>query len=96
MHLESYDLVAITETWWDDSHNWDTTSYGCWLFRRDKQSRKGGGVALYVKGWIDCEELPPTKSPEQVKSLWVKIRDRSNKGQLMTGVYYSSPESGDC
>ena len=36
MHLESYDLVAITETWWDDSHNWNTTINGYWLFRRDR------------------------------------------------------------
>ena len=34
MHLESYDLVAITETWWDDSHNWNTTIEGNRLFRR--------------------------------------------------------------
>ena len=36
MHLESYDLVAITETWWDDSHNWNTTIDGYWLFRRNR------------------------------------------------------------
>ena len=58
MHLESYDLVAITETWWDDSHNWNTTIDEYQLFRRDRRGRKGGGVALYVNEWIDCEELP--------------------------------------
>ena len=56
MLLESYDLVAITETWWDESHNWSMAIDGYRLFRRDRQWR-GGGVALYIKKWIECEEL---------------------------------------
>ncbi|KAJ7419158.1 hypothetical protein WISP_55404 [Willisornis vidua] len=46
----SYDVVAIMETWWDDFHNWSATMDGYKLFRRDCQSRRDGGVALYVKG----------------------------------------------
>ena len=80
MHLENYDFVPITETWWNDSHNWYTTIEGYWLFRRDRQGRKGGGVALYVKDRVDCEELILRNSQEQVESLWVRIRDRTNKG----------------
>ena len=26
--LENFDLIAITGTWWDDSHNWNTTIEG--------------------------------------------------------------------
>ena len=53
---------------------------------RTVQGRKGGGVAFYVREWIDCEELPLRNTQEQVESLWVRIRDRTNKGQLMIGV----------
>ena len=95
MCLENYDLVAITETWWDDSHNWNTTIEGYRLFRRDRLGRKGGGVALYVKEWIDCEELPLRNSHDQVESLWVRIRNGSNKGQLVIGVYYRPPDQGE-
>lgn len=52
---------------------------------------KVGGVGelpCIFKKWIDCKELPLSNSREQVKSLWVKIRDRTNKGQLEVGVYY--------
>ncbi|GAB0182504.1 cAMP-dependent protein kinase inhibitor alpha [Grus japonensis] len=35
MLLESYDLVAITETWWDESHDWSAAINGYRLFRRD-------------------------------------------------------------
>ena len=43
---ENYDIVAITETWWDDSHNWSAAMDGYKLFRRDNQGRRSSGVAL--------------------------------------------------
>jgi len=36
MQQDSYDLVAITETWWDDSHDYSAAMDGYNLFRRDK------------------------------------------------------------
>lgn len=56
VHLENFDLVAITETWWDNSHNWNATIKGYKIFRRDREGRRGEGVTLYVEAWIDCEE----------------------------------------
>ena len=95
VHLENLDLIAITEIQWDDLHNWNTMMKGYELFRRGRQGRRGGGVALYVKEWIDCEELPLRNSQEQVENLWVRIRDRTNKGQLVIGVYYRPPDQGE-
>ena len=69
MLLESYNLVAITEIWWDKSHDWSVAIDGYRLFRRDRRGRRGGGVALYVKKWIDCEELSLKNGHEQVESL---------------------------
>jgi len=34
--LESYDLISITETWWDESHDWNVALDGYRLFRRDR------------------------------------------------------------
>ena len=34
--LESYDLIAITETWWDESHDWKVAINSYRLFRRDR------------------------------------------------------------
>ncbi|PKU35646.1 egf-like repeat and discoidin i-like domain-containing protein 3 [Limosa lapponica baueri] len=60
------------------------------------QGRKeGGGVALYIKKWLECEELSLKNSHEQVESLWVRIRDRGNKGNLVVGVYYRPPDQGE-
>jgi len=33
---DSYNLVTITETWWDDSHDWSAAMDGCKLLERDK------------------------------------------------------------
>ena len=45
----NYDLVDIIETWWDHSHDWSAVMDSDKLFRRDRQGRKGGGVALYLE-----------------------------------------------
>ncbi|TRZ09406.1 hypothetical protein HGM15179_017703 [Zosterops borbonicus] len=45
----------------------------------------------YIKRWIEWEELSLKNSHQQVESLWVTIRDRGNKGNLVVGVYYRLP-----
>jgi len=52
-----YDLVAITQTWWDRSHSWSAAMDGYKLFRKDRQRRRGDGVALYVSEYFDAVEL---------------------------------------
>jgi len=37
VHSKNFDLFAITEKWWDDSHNCNTTIEGYKLFRTDRQ-----------------------------------------------------------
>jgi len=66
--LENFDLIAITGTWWDDSHNWNTTIEGYKLFRRDRQGRRDRRVTLCVKKWIDCGVLVLRQSQEQAEN----------------------------
>jgi len=54
---DSYDLVSITAAWWDDSLDWSAAMDGYKLFRRDRQRKRGSGVALYVRDCFDCTEL---------------------------------------
>jgi len=44
---DGYDLVTITETWWDNLHDWHAVMDGYRLFRKDRPARRGGGAALY-------------------------------------------------
>lgn len=53
-----------------------------YVFTRDRLGRRGMGITPNVKEWLDCEELPLRNSHKQVKSLWVKIKDYTNKGLL--------------
>jgi len=39
-----------------------------------------GGVAIYVKKWIDCEELPLKNICEQVRDCGLKLETRPMKG----------------
>lgn len=40
------------------------------LFRKNRTKGKGGGVALYVNGEVDCKEI---RSDGMDESVWVKI-----------------------
>ncbi|CAM5177685.1 unnamed protein product [Eretmochelys imbricata] len=64
------------------------------LFRKDRQGRKGGGVALYVREQYDCSELK-YETAEKPESLWIKFRSVSNKGDVVVGVCYRPPDQGD-
>jgi len=92
---ESYDLIAFTETWWDKSHDWSMVVDGCRLFRRERWGKRGGGVSHYIKKSIQCEELSLKNNHEQVGSLWVRIRDRGNKRNLVVGACYRPPDQGE-
>ena len=61
-------------------HDWNTLIVDYRLFRRDRQGRRGGGVVLYVRKWIDCEELCLRNSHDQVESLSGKSRIGPAKG----------------
>ena len=51
----SYDLVAITETQWDHSHDWSAAMDGSKLFRRGRKGRRCGDMALYVREHFNVE-----------------------------------------
>ncbi|PKU48939.1 glycerol kinase [Limosa lapponica baueri] len=66
------------------------------LFRRDRQGRRGRGVALYVKEWIECEEMSLKLSlgsdEERVESLWERTKRQVNMRVTVVGVYYRPPD----
>lgn len=55
------------------------------LFRRERQGRRDREIALYVMRRVECSELCLRNSHDQFERLWVKIRDWTNKGYLMSG-----------
>ncbi|KAK4810732.1 hypothetical protein QYF61_007706 [Mycteria americana] len=63
------------------------------LFRRDKQGRRGCGVALYVRECFDCVEL--SDYDDKVECLWVRMRGKANKADIMVGVCYRPPNQDE-
>lgn len=57
------------------------------LFRRDKQGRRGRGVALYGKEGLECMEL--TVGDGTFESLWITIKWQTNNVDVIVGVSYS-------
>jgi len=83
---DGYDLVAVTETWWDSSRDWNAVMDGYTLFRKDRPARQGGGVALYVREQLECTELCLWSDEEPVKNLWVRIKGQPYMGDTIVGV----------
>jgi len=43
--------------WWDRSYDCSAGMEGYKLFRKDRRGRRGGGIALYANGQLECMEL---------------------------------------
>ncbi|GAB0190262.1 hypothetical protein GRJ2_001491500 [Grus japonensis] len=95
VHLQGYDLIGITERWWDSSYDWSVGTEGYRLFRKDRQGRQGGGVALYINDQLECMELHLGMDEELTESLWVRIKGSAGAGDVIAGVCYRPPNQGD-
>ncbi|TRZ08586.1 hypothetical protein HGM15179_018522 [Zosterops borbonicus] len=83
---QNYDVVAITETWWDDICSWSAALDGYKLFRRDRKGRRGGPMALYIRKAFDAIDI--ITSDDEVECLWVRIKGKANKADILLGVCY--------
>jgi len=92
VQLQGYNLIAITEIWWDNLHDWNAVMDGYTLFRKDRPTRQGGGVALYVREQLECTELCLGMDEERVESLWARIKGQPHMGDTIVGVYYRPPD----
>ncbi|CAM4513742.1 unnamed protein product [Caretta caretta] len=90
------DIIGITETWWNSSHDWATGIEGYVLFRKDRNKGKGGGVALYINDEIECKEIRSDEM-DMTESVWATIKlgkktIRASPG-IVLGVCYRPPGS---
>ncbi|GAB0185698.1 hypothetical protein GRJ2_001035100 [Grus japonensis] len=85
---QGHNLIAITETGWDSSHDWSAVMDGYILFRKDRPAQQSGGVALYVREQLERIKLCLEVDEEVVKSLWVRIKGQANMGDTVVGIYY--------
>jgi len=55
-------------------------------FRRHRRGKRGDGVSLYVRDCFNCIELDDCD--DKVECLWVKMRGKANKADILLGVCY--------
>ena len=83
-------IIGITESW----INTDITDAELGLtvyvmFRRDRKGRRGGGVVLDVKEYIQAYEIKLEREANYDEAVWCKIVSRNSK--LTTGLVYRNP-----
>ncbi|XP_056395052.1 uncharacterized protein LOC130290887 [Hyla sarda] len=90
---EHIDIVGVTETWLDSSHDWAVNLQGFTLFRKDRMNRKGGGVCLYVRSSmkVSVNDAIVCDDSEDVESLWVELQKEGNTEKIIFGVIYRPP-----
>lgn len=76
VQFHSYDIVVISETCWEEVCDWYVTMDGYRLFKKNRQGRQSGRVALYVTGALDYTEFAVGNNA--VDRLWVRINIQTN------------------
>lgn len=89
LQQEGFDVVTITETWRDDSHHGGAAVAGYKLFRTDRQSRRGGWIALYNRECFGCIEIDD--EDDEFECLWVRITRKVSRADVMVGVCWRPP-----
>ncbi|KAJ7407774.1 hypothetical protein BTVI_62185 [Pitangus sulphuratus] len=74
-------LFRATTSSLPNSHDWSAAMDGYKLFRRDRQGRKGGEVALYVRETLDSVELEV--SDNKIECLWIRMKGKTNKTVIL-------------
>lgn len=72
--------------------------FGCWWLQavqRDRQGRRWGSAALYIKKRIKYGELSLKNGQEPIESLWVRVREWDKKRILVVGVCYRPPDEAE-
>ena len=90
IRLHNLDILAIAETWLDDSVSDGLLSVpGFQLFRRDRVGRTGGGVCCYCRETLTASRLAHLEDPH-LESLVLSIK-AGDKKQLTVAAYYIPP-----
>ncbi|KAF7239500.1 RNA-directed DNA polymerase from mobile element jockey [Varanus komodoensis] len=91
LRIGGYDLVGITDTWWDERQVWNVNIEGYHHFRKDRKGKRGGGVALYIREGIGCSETECSTDGDSVEAVWVKLRGFDRERDRTVGVCYRPP-----
>ena len=83
------DIMCITETWLHNNiSNHEITIQGYKLVRKDRTTKRGGGIIASIRNDIDLEEIDDTKAGDtqgpQIETLWIKINVKYTRPILLS------------
>ena len=86
-------VIALTETWLDDSVNDSEISINNYCLIRADRNRQGGGVCLYIRENLTFNPRIDIKT-DSIETLWVEILQPKTK-PILVGVAYRPPSQSD-
>ena len=86
-------VIALTETWLDDSVNDSEISINNYCLIRADRNRQGGGVCLYIRENLTFNPRIDIKT-DSIETLWVEILQPKTK-PILVGVAYRPPSQCD-
>ena len=89
----SYDIVAVTETWYNEDFTDSMANIpGYSFFRSDRQHKSGGGCILYFKENMKVREIRPCERNDSYESVWCIIYG-DNDEETVFGVIYITDQN---
>jgi hypothetical protein len=82
-------IVMVSETWFNIRTLKEVNGYQ--LFAKDREQIRGGGVAIYVRNDLTCNELNlgTIRNGEQVEQIWCSVN--LDKERIAVGCIYRPP-----
>lgn len=87
---KSYDLIGITETQCDSSHDWSTAVDSYKISRKCRKGRRGV-VGLYAKERVECINNNRTVRREPLFQNWQDLHQRRSHGRCLLQTSWSGP-----
>ena len=87
LHMKSIDILAITETWLDNS--WSDNELvitGYNLFRRDRKASQGGGIIIYIHNSLSAERRSDLES-ELIEQISIEFKQFKCAPILLSCIY---------
>ena len=86
------DMLAINETWLDNTIRTEDVNIPGYRFERCDRSREGGGVAIYIKESLNYK-LRKDLVNTNIEALWLEIRIPKYHKSLVVCSIYRPPSS---
>eukprot|EP00057_Strongylocentrotus_purpuratus_P013235 XP_011667709.1 PREDICTED: uncharacterized protein LOC100890752 [Strongylocentrotus purpuratus] len=89
MRVNKTQVAVITETWLNDNIPSSALSIsGFDMYRKDRNDRQGGGVAIYVSSDFKATPIESHLVPNHLEVLWLKLVLSKARILFVCAVYY--------